>query len=196
MMNSARLKNPPRIAGLSACRPRKSTSAPLDTASAAASNTTGIDARLSAIGSATIVMPAGIPCGSSSSLPPKFTRLALMTVPKRFPFATMPVVFEAAADAPLSGKLVDFIARHAENPAIRGGFQNRAEFIIAAPGQSMYSWRDVDRLAVAVLDELPFKIDVIEPKVPLTQNGSMNVKVVATRKEGFKAPITLLFPFL
>ncbi len=107
----------------------------------------------------------------------------------------MPVVFEAAADAPVNGALVDFLGRHAENPAIRGGFFNRAEFIISAPGQSMYSWRDVDRLAMAVVDELPFKIDLVEPKVPIAQNGSMQLKVVATRKEGFKAPINLIFPF-
>jgi hypothetical protein len=35
----------------------------------------------------------------------------------------MPVVFEAAADAPLSGNLVDFTARHADaKQKISGGF--------------------------------------------------------------------------
>lgn len=131
-----------------------------------------------------LLEPQGMPAG-----------ITMVTEPMAENLASMPVVFEAAADAPLDGKLVDFIGRHAENPAIRGGFFNRAEFIIAAPGQSMYSWRDVDRLAVAVVDELPFKIDLVEPKVPLAQNGSMQLKVVATRKEGFKAPITLLLPF-
>ena len=42
----------------------------------------------------------------------------------------MPVVFEAAADAPLAGKLVDFQARHAdEKTGIKGGFRNRADFV-------------------------------------------------------------------
>lgn len=109
---------------------------------------------------------------------------------------SLPVVFEAAADAPLAGKLVDFLARHAEKPEIKGGFFNRGEFAMGAPGQSLYSWRDVNRLAVAVVDELPFKIDVIEPKAPLARNGSMQVKVVATRKADFKAPINLLFPYV
>ena len=33
---------------------------------------------------------------------------------------------------------------------------------------------------------------IVEPKVPLVQNGSMNLKIVAERKPGFTAPITIL----
>lgn len=47
-------------------------------------------------------------------------------------------------------------------------------------------------LGVAVTEESPFSIQVIEPKVPLVQNGSMNLKVVVQRKEGFKGPITVI----
>ncbi|HLQ46054.1 MAG TPA: PPC domain-containing protein, partial [Planctomycetaceae bacterium] len=143
-----------------------------------------INASRANFGGKLLLEPQGMPAG-----------ITIVAEPMAENLASMPVVFEAAADAPLNGALVDFIGRHADNPAIRGGFFNRAEFIIAAPGQSMYSWRDVDRLAMAVVDELPFKIDLVEPKVPLAQNGSMQLKVVATRKEGFKAPINLIFPF-
>lgn len=143
-----------------------------------------INASRANFGGKLLLEPQGMPAG-----------ITMVAEPMAENLASMPVVFEAAADAPLDGKLVDFIGRHADNPAIRGGFFNRAEFIVSAPGQSLYSWRDVDRLAMAVVDELPFKIDLVEPKVPLAQNGSMQLKVVATRKEGFKAPITLLFPF-
>ena len=45
---------------------------------------------------------------------------------------------------------------------------------------------DVDRTAVAVTEEAPYSIEVVEPKVPLVQNGSMNLKVVAKRQAGFK----------
>src|SRR5262249_46931609 len=57
-------------------------------------------------------------------------------------------------------------------------------------------WKDVDRLAIAVVEDLPFKIEIIEPKVPLAQNGSMNLKIVAHREEGFNRPITIQLPFL
>ncbi len=108
----------------------------------------------------------------------------------------MPVVFEAAADAPVAGKLVDFRARHSDpNQPISGGFYNRADFVIAEPGQSLYRWRDVEKLAVAVIDELPFQIEIVEPKVPLVQNGSMQLKITAKRAEGFDKPITVEFPF-
>jgi len=108
----------------------------------------------------------------------------------------MPVVFEAAADAPLSGKLLDFRAKHADaNQNISGGFRNRADFVIAAPGQSLYTWCDVQRLAVAVVDELPFRLEIVQPNVPLVRRGSMQLKIVAHRKEGFTKAINVQFPF-
>ena len=108
----------------------------------------------------------------------------------------MPVVFEAAADAALSGGLFDFSARHAD-PAqkIRGGFTNFSDFIVAEPGQSVYVGKRVDRLPIVVVDELPFKIDIVPPKAPLTKDGSIGLKIVAERKAGFVAPITVTFPF-
>jgi hypothetical protein len=45
---------------------------------------------------------------------------------------------------------------------------------------------------VAVTDEAPFKITIVEPKAPLVQNGSMNLKITAERKPGFTAPITIV----
>lgn len=109
--------------------------------------------------------------------------------------STMPVVFEAAADAPLNGLLVDFQAHHQENAEIRGGFSNTSDFIVGSPGQSRYYTKTASRLPIAVVDELPYSIDIQVPKVPIARNGSMQLKVVATRKEGFTAPITVQFPF-
>ncbi|MBI2477502.1 MAG: peptidase, partial [Planctomycetia bacterium] len=108
----------------------------------------------------------------------------------------MPLMFEAAADAPLSGKLVDFRAKHADpNQNISGGFFNRADFVISAPGQSRYSGRDVNKLAIAVVDELPYTLEIVEPKVPIVRDGVLNLKVVAHRKEEFKTAINVQFPF-
>ena len=50
---------------------------------------------------------------------------------------------------------------------------------------------DADRLATVLSEEIPFKIDIVAPKAPLVRNGSMNLKVVATRAEDFTAPINL-----
>jgi hypothetical protein len=107
----------------------------------------------------------------------------------------VPVVFEAAADAPVAGNLCTLNARHADaNTKIAGGFL-QSVILIGVGNVGVYWKHDVDRAAVAVTQEAPFKINVIEPKVPLVQNGSMNLKIVAERKPDFKAPITLQMLF-
>ncbi|MEQ9409847.1 MAG: PPC domain-containing protein [Fuerstiella sp.] len=109
---------------------------------------------------------------------------------------TMPVIFEATADAPLGGALVDFRARlNEEGKNISGRFENRADFVIAGPGQSLYSWKDVNRLPMAVVEELPFSIEIVQPGVPIVRNGSMQLKIVAKKKEGWDEQINVQFPF-
>ncbi len=109
---------------------------------------------------------------------------------------SMPVVFEAAADAPIGGKLVDFRGAHIDPKTnIKGGYFNRADFVIAAPGQSRYTGKDVRQLPIVVVDELPFSIEIAVPKVPLVRNGRMNLKIVAHKKEGWDEPITIQLPF-
>lgn len=108
----------------------------------------------------------------------------------------MPVVFEASADAPLSGKLVDFKARHEDAAKnIHGSFKNRADFVISRPGQSLYAWKDVTRLPFAVVEELPFHLEIVQPKVPIVKNGSMQLKIIAKKKEGWDEQINVQFPF-
>jgi hypothetical protein len=109
--------------------------------------------------------------------------------------SVMPVVFEAAADAPIGGGLYDFVAHHAENPEINGGFSNKSDFVYGAPGQSLYYTKTTHRLPIAVVDEIPFKLDIVVPKVPIARNGSMQLKIVATKKEGWDETITVQFPF-
>ena len=144
-----------------------------------------ISAQRANFGGELVLEPKDLPAGLTMHAEPMAANLS-----------TMPVVFEAAADAPLAGKLVDFTGRHTDaNTGISGGFRNTADYVIAAPGQSLYVTKDVSRLAIAVVDELPFKLEIVEPKVPLVRNGSMQLKVVAHRKDDFKAPISVQFPF-
>ncbi|MCA9006893.1 MAG: PPC domain-containing protein [Planctomycetaceae bacterium] len=108
---------------------------------------------------------------------------------------TMPVVFEAAADAPIEGQLIELTGRHVDpKQNISGVFTNRADLVRVRNNQLLWM-KDVAQIPVAVVEELPFKLDIVEPKAPLARNGSMQLKVVATRKEGFDEPITLQFPF-
>ncbi len=105
----------------------------------------------------------------------------------------VPVVFEAAPTAAVGGSLANISVRHADpkHAKITTSFYQMAELIIGAPGQSVFWSHTVDRAAVAVTDEVPYSIRIIEPKVPLVQNGAMQLKIVAERKPGFTAAITI-----
>ncbi|HWG42333.1 MAG TPA: PPC domain-containing protein [Gemmataceae bacterium] len=104
----------------------------------------------------------------------------------------VPVVFEATAAAPLGGKLTALTARPVDpKQTIESRFTQTVELITGAPGQSIYWKRDSSRTVVAATAEAPYSIRIVEPKVPLVQNGSMNLKIVAERKAGFTAPITI-----
>ena len=109
---------------------------------------------------------------------------------------TIPVVIEAAADAPVGGSLVDVTATHTpdgQEPIVGHLLQN----VRLVPGDNdttFYGW-DVDRMAVAVAEPAPFKVSIVKPNVPLVRQGRIDLKVVAERAEGFTAPIDLRMPW-
>jgi hypothetical protein len=108
---------------------------------------------------------------------------------------TLPVLIEAKADAPLSGALVRVEAKPSDPKLnVPDEFRQQSELVL---GQNnvQYWGRSVDRLAVAVTEESPFSIEIVEPKVPLVRGGSMNLRVVAKRKPGFTAPIAISLPW-
>lgn len=110
--------------------------------------------------------------------------------------STMPVVFEAASDAPIGGKLVQLRGRlNDETKDISGFYENHAEMVRGQPNNSIFYHCDVTKIPVVIVDELPFELELVEPRVPLVQSGSVNLMVKVRRKEGFKGAIRLEFPF-
>jgi len=108
----------------------------------------------------------------------------------------VPVIFEAAPDAQVSGGFLEPVAKPVDaSQAVSSSFSQDVELVVGGPGQSVYWKHEVDRLAVAVAEEVPFKLRIVEPRVPLLQNGSMGLKVVAERALGFNAPIQLQMIF-
>jgi hypothetical protein len=101
----------------------------------------------------------------------------------------MPLVFEAAADAPITGKLLDLVASgtNAEG-AVSGKFEQQIE-LVAGPNNTSYYGTRVDKLCVAVVKEIPFKLRIVQPKAPLVQAGSSRLEIVAERDNGFEEPI-------
>jgi hypothetical protein len=103
----------------------------------------------------------------------------------------VPVVFEAKPDAPTAGLLADLQVKPADpNVAAKSRTELDVNFCIGL-NNTPFHRLFVDRVAVAVTDPAPFSIEVVEPKAPVPQNGSMNLKVVAKRQPGFTKPITI-----
>ena len=100
----------------------------------------------------------------------------------------MPFVFFADSDAPIAGKLLDLVG--ATDKGVKGHFQQDVEFVYGQ-NQTVYYGARVDKIMVAVTEAAPFKVRIVEPKVPLVQAGTMDLKVVAERAPGFDEPIAL-----
>jgi hypothetical protein len=106
----------------------------------------------------------------------------------------VPVVFEATPAAVPGGFPTTITATHAD-PMVKVPSKTAfdAALVLGQPGQSIYARHTFDRTVIAVGEAAPYSIEVIEPKVPIVQNGSFNLRIVAKRAEGFKGPITV-FP--
>jgi hypothetical protein len=103
----------------------------------------------------------------------------------------LPMVFEATSDAALGGKLLDLTAASTDtNKPVRGSFRHNLEFI-QGPNNTFYYQTRVEKLYVAVVESVPFRIEIEEPKVPLVQGGSMGLRVKAIREGSFDEPITV-----
>lgn len=108
----------------------------------------------------------------------------------------MPVVIEAAADAAVGGQLVDLELRHIdEATGIRGHFVNDADFVLGPPNNSVYLNGHIEQVAIAVVDELPYSLEIVKPNAPIVRDGTMELKIRVTRAEGFAQPIVVEFPF-
>src|SRR6185503_6713566 len=81
---------------------------------------------------------------------------------------SFPVVFEAASDAPVTGKLLDLAATTSGASA---HWRNDVE-LVQGPNNTVYYATRVDKLLVAVTEAAPFKLRIEQPKVPIVQGGS------------------------
>jgi hypothetical protein len=107
----------------------------------------------------------------------------------------VPVLFSATPDAPLSSALAEVTGKPADPKVVVGSQFNSTSVLVLGQNQQNVWSRTVDRLAVAVTEECPYTIEIVEPKVPLVRSGSMGLKVRATRKPGFKAGIYVYLPY-
>ena len=101
-----------------------------------------------------------------------------------------PVVFEAAADAPITGKFVALAAQPTETgKAVKSRFIHDVEFI-SGPNNTYYYTTREENLYVAVTEAAPFAIRIEEPRAPLVSFGALDLKIVAER-HGYDGPISV-----
>ena len=102
-----------------------------------------------------------------------------------------PLLLSAATDAGLAAALVAVVGRHKEGSrTIEGPFAQKTMLVRGDNNREVWSYVG-NRMAVAVTEPVPFHIEIVQPKVPLVQNGTMELKVAAARDGGFKGPISL-----
>jgi hypothetical protein len=106
--------------------------------------------------------------------------------------SAVPVVFSAAAEAPLAGRLVAPMLLAGEGGAnpVEARFRHTVDWV-RIQNDTVYTRSEVDRLAAAVVEAVPFRVELEEPAVPLVQGGELDLKVAVRRDEGFGAPVTL-----
>lgn len=106
---------------------------------------------------------------------------------------SVPLVFEAKADAAPAQKKFTAVAKPvdpAPTSKVLAKVEHRVE-VSENGNQRAYYGVTEDDLAVAVTEEVPVTINAVQSKVPILQNGSMNLKVVAERRNDFKGPIRI-----
>lgn len=107
--------------------------------------------------------------------------------------SNFPILFEAQADAPIAGGKYHFHIKDPES-GLTGPFVEDIHHIELNNAGTFHSTHHQD-ITVAVIEEAPFHIELQSPPVPLVQNGTMNLKITATRQAGFDEKITLVLPW-
>lgn len=104
---------------------------------------------------------------------------------------TWAVVFEAAPDAKVGGTMATLTAKCLDEKVnVAGQFKQVVE-LSQGGNNAPYYTTTATKLAVAVADEAPYTVSVVQPKVPVVQNGVMDLKVKVERKGEFKGPVNV-----
>jgi len=109
--------------------------------------------------------------------------------------ATIPVLFTAEADASPAGSFATVAGRPTDEKVVAPcEFSQTNDLVVGQNNLAVWA-RGVEALAVAVAEEAPFAVELVEPKVPLVRGGSMGLKAVVRRKPGFTAAVDVALPW-
>ncbi len=108
----------------------------------------------------------------------------------------VPVLFEAAADAPIGGRLIELNAvGDSARSTIHGSFRQQVN-MTPGPGDSAFQAVTLSRLAVVVTEEEPFSVALVPPSCPFAVDSALDLTVKVTRAKDFMEPVEVSFPCL
>ena len=100
----------------------------------------------------------------------------------------IPFMLQASPDASPDAALATLQASGPKG--VKGSLNQRTMLVRGQNNRDMWG-HNSDKLSVAVTDELPFSIELVQPEVPIVRGGSSHYLVKAHRKEGYKERIYL-----
>lgn len=120
---------------------------------------------------------------------PAGVRAEIFPIPASFDRA--PVIFHVEEGAALAGGLAPIPGKWTDGTtAVEGKLLQRSILIRGQNDRDMWGY-DADRFAYVVAEKVPYKVEVVQPQVPIVRSGSMELVVKATRDPGFEGEISL-----
>ena len=113
------------------------------------------------------------------------------TVPMAAAMSEVPVIFSAASDAPPAGALIGIIGKAADPKLNVVGLLDQRTMLVRGQNNVDVWGHNADRMATVLGEAIPYSLELAPPEAPLVRNGSLDLKVVAKRAEGFNDPISL-----
>jgi hypothetical protein len=113
------------------------------------------------------------------------------TVPMAAGQTSVPLLLTADDKAATPSGLLDITTRATDEKyaALKGHFSQNSQ-LLRGNNRPVFE-HTIQRFTAAVTKKAPFKLEVVEPKVPLVRNGSMDLKVKVVREKDFTAPINI-----
>ncbi len=103
----------------------------------------------------------------------------------------IPIMFEAAADAPVTATWLDLMVQpvDAQAPKLNSFFSHNIALTYA--NGDIATAAHFDKLAFAVTDAIPFSIKATQPTIALSRSGELLLEVELTRQPGFSDPVEI-----
>ncbi|PCJ61995.1 MAG: hypothetical protein COA73_07095 [Candidatus Hydrogenedentota bacterium] len=107
----------------------------------------------------------------------------------------IPVLITATPEAMVSGALTSIAGIYEKEGLKVEGIYDQKVPLVFGRNKIVHLAQPVNKLALAVTDKAPFHIEFTVPKSPIIQRSTKRIKIVATRDEGFTAPIKVHVPY-